>query len=304
MVRALAITPGHVEAILNIMQRLSTILAGRLTDLSTDDLFFGPDIDDSAPSQALPESPRMKDFDNIDLDMGDMMNDDSPVKPKGTTPDFASVSSTASGNNSEFPSTPKRSGSFGRSTSSPSLVQTTPTKTTAQDMQRTHGPPPAAPFRATTPFAGLNAFKNAAYTPRSSSPSTGTTSTPQGSASHNSQEGANSTSQNQQNGANSSSRATTPLSSHSGSSASRNSTSAAQSAGAAKTAPANVLRANSLAAANGQHGNNNTNNGSSNAASGFRASTGHNSGAQSYNNYGSNNNQQGQGLKRPFINNG
>ncbi|KAG9070681.1 DNA repair protein rad52 [Linnemannia hyalina] len=271
---------------------------GTLTDLSADDLFFGPDIDDSAPSQALPESPRMKDFDNIDLDVADMMNDDSPVKPKATTPDFASVSSTTSGNNSGFPSTPKRSGSFGRSTSSPTLVQTTPTKPTAQDMQRTHGPPPAAPFRATTPFAGLNALKNAAYTPKSSSPSTGTATTPQGSASHSNQGGANSTSQNQQNGANNSSRATTPLSSHSGSSASRNPT------GAAKTAPVNVLRANSLAAANGQHRNNNTNNGSNNAASGFRASTGHNPGAQSYNVSGSNNYQQGHGLKRPFINNG
>lgn len=232
------------------------------------------------------------------------MNDDSPVKPKGATTDFASVLSTASGNNSGFPSTPKRSGSFGRSTSSPSLVQTTPTKTTVQDMQRAHGPPPAAPFRATTPFAGLNALKNAAYTSRSSSPSTGAATTSQGSASHNSQGSSNSTSQNQQNGTNSSSRATTPLSSHNGSSASRNPTGAGQPAGTAKTAPANVLRANSLAAANGQHGNNNTNNGSSNAASGFRASTGHNSGAQSYNNYGSNNHQQGQGLKRPFINNG
>ncbi|KAF9146332.1 DNA repair protein rad52 [Mortierella sp. GBA39] len=269
-----------------------------------DDLFFGPDIDDSAPSQALPESPRMKDFDNIDLDVADMMNDDSPVKPKATTPDFASVSSTTSGNNSGFPSTPKRSGSFGRSTSSPSLVQTTPTKPTAQDIQRTHGPPPAAPFRATTPFAGLNALKNAAYTPKSSSPSTGTATTPQGSASHNNQGGANSTSQNVQNGANNSSRATTPLSSHSGSSASRNPTGAAQPSGAAKTAPVNVLRANSLAAANGQHRNNNANNGSNNTASGSRASTGHNSGAQSYNIYGGNNYQQGQGLKRPFINNG
>ncbi|KAG0047085.1 DNA repair protein rad52 [Linnemannia elongata] len=268
-----------------------------------DDLFFGPDIDDSAPSQALPESPRM-DFDNIDLDMGDMMNDDSPVKPKAATPDYASMSSTTSGNNSGFPSTPKRSGSFGRSTSSPSLVQTTPTKTTAQDMQRTHGPPPAAPFRATTPFAGLNALKNAAYTPRSSSPSSGTTATPQGSASHNNQGGANSTSQNQQNGSNNSSRATTPLSSHSGGSASWNPTGAAQPALAAKTAPVNVLRANSLAAANGQHGNNHINHGKNNAASGLRASAAHSSGAQSFNIYGSNSHQQGQGLKRPLINNG
>ncbi|KAF9340816.1 DNA repair protein rad52 [Linnemannia elongata] len=230
-----------------------------------DDLFFGPDIDDSAPSQALPESPRM-DFDNIDLDMGDMMNDDSPVKPKATMSDYASMSSTTSGNNSGFPSTPKRSGSFGRSTSSPSLVQTTPTKTTPQDMQRTHGPPPAAPFRATTPFAGLNALKNAAYTP--------------------------------------SSRATTPLSSHSGGSASWNPTGAAQPALAAKAAPVNVLRANSLAAANGQHGNNHINHGKNNAANGFRASAAHSSGAQSFNIYGSNSHQQGQGLKRPLINNG
>ncbi|KAF9154889.1 DNA repair protein rad52 [Linnemannia schmuckeri] len=248
----------------------------KLIDISTDDLFFGPDIDDSAPSQALPESPRMKDFDNIDLDMGDMMNDDSPIKPKATTPEFAQVSSVTSEANSEFPATPKRSGSFGRSTSSP----------------------------ATTLFAGLNTLKNAAYTSRSSSPSTGITSAPQAFASNNNQGGAHSTSQNQQHGANNGSRATTPLSSHSGSNISRTPTSAAQPASTTKTVSANVLRANSLAAANGQHGNNNANNSNNSAVSGVRASTGHNSGVQSHNLYGNNNHQQGLGLKRPFINNG
>ncbi|KAG0288128.1 DNA repair protein rad52 [Linnemannia gamsii] len=266
-----------------------------------DDLFFGPDIDDSAPSQALPESPRMKDFDNIDLDMGDLMNDDSPVKPKPITSDLAHFSSTTSGSNPGFPATPKRSGSFGRSTSSPSLVQTTPTKTTTQDMQRTHGPPPPAPFRTTTPlsFAGLNAIKNLAYTPRSSSPSTGTTSSPQASASNINQGSTHSTSQNKQNGSNNGSRATTPLSAHNGSNVSRTPTGAAQPAGTAKAAPTNVLRANSLAAANGQHGNNSN----SNASNVFRPSTGHTSGPQSHN-INNNINQQGQGLKRPFINNG
>jgi hypothetical protein len=272
-----------------------------VTDFSTDDLFFGPDIDDSAPSQALPESPRMKDFDNIDLDMGDMMNDDSPVKPRPAPSDLAQVTSTTSGSNPGFPATPKRSGSFGRSTSSPSLVQTTPTKITAQEMQRTHGPPPAAPFRATTPlsFAGLNALKKSAYAPRSSSPSTETTSSPQASASSSHPGSTPSTSQNQQGGANNSSRATTPLNLHSGSNVNRTPTGAVQSASTAKSVPANVLRANSLAAANGQYGNNSNNN----VTNVIRPSTGHNSGPQSHNLYG-NNNQHGQGLKRPFINNG
>ncbi|KAG0369103.1 DNA repair protein rad52 [Mortierella sp. AD032] len=269
-----------------------------LTHISADDLFFGPDIDDSAPSQALPESPRMRDFENIDVDLGDMMNDYSPIKPKATTSDYAAVSNTTSGvNNTGLPATPKRSGSFGRSTSSPSLVQTTPTKKSQQEAQRHHGPPPAAPFRATTPvsFAEHNTLKSFAYAPRQP--------TPQASVSKNDQGGTHSTStsQNQPGGSNNSSRATTPQSSNSGTNISRTTTCTAQSVGAVKTGPTNVLRSNSLAAstsaANGQHRNNNNHN----TTSGFRPSTNHNTSIQAHNIYGNNN---GAGLKRPFINNG
>ncbi|KAF9084851.1 DNA repair protein rad52 [Mortierella sp. AD031] len=189
-----------------------------LTDISTDDLFFGPDLDDTRPSQALPESPRMHDFENIDMDLGDMMTDDSPVKPKPATSNAAQfASNAASGINSGLPATPTRSGSFGRSTSSPSLVQTTPTKATPQAAQRFQGAQSAAPFRATTPisFTGpaLTALKESLSAQKPSSASTATTNTPQTSVSAQNQGSLSSTFQNQHNGAGNNgntSRSTTP----------------------------------------------------------------------------------------------
>ncbi|KAF9197554.1 DNA repair protein rad52 [Haplosporangium sp. Z 27] len=90
-----------------------------------DDLFFGADFEEPRPSQ--PESPRMSDFD-FHVDVMDMMTvDDSPVKPRTSTP------GTDEGSNDVVSATPpslRRSGTFSRSTSSPSVVQTTPTKST------------------------------------------------------------------------------------------------------------------------------------------------------------------------------
>ncbi|KAF9119865.1 DNA repair protein rad52 [Mortierella sp. 14UC] len=267
-----------------------------LTHISTDDLFFGPDLDDSAPSQALPESPRMGDFENLDVDLGDMLNDDSPIKPKATTSNFVAVSSNTLGaSNNGLPATPRRSGSFGRSTSSPSLVQTTPTKKSQQEAQRNQGLPPGAPFRATTPvpFAELNAFKNPAYAPRSASPQALVLNNNQGDTRP------TSTSQNRQSGGNIGSRAQTPQGANDGLNINRTITGAAQSSSMAKAGPADVLRANSLAAstsvAKDQHGNNN------NTSSGYRPPTNYITSGQAHNIYGNNN---GAGLKRPFINNG
>jgi hypothetical protein len=265
------------------------------THTSTDDLFFGPDFDDSAPSQALPESPRMRDFENLDVDLGDMMNDDSPIKPKATTSNFAEDSNSASGtSNNGLPATPRRSGSFGRSTSSPSLVQTTPTKKSQQGAQQNSGPPPAAPFRATTPvsFAELNALKSTAYAPKSPSPKAPMSSNNQGDIRQ------TSTSQDQQNGSIIISRVQIPQSSNGGSSINRTSIGAARFGGTIKTGPTDVLRANSLAlstsAASGQHGNNNS-------STGYRPSANLSTSGQVHNIHGNNN---GAGLKRPFINNG
>ncbi|KAF9907795.1 DNA repair protein rad52 [Linnemannia zychae] len=264
-------------------------------EMDDDDLFFGPDFDDAAPSQALPESPRMRDFENLDVDLGDMMNDDSPTKPKATTSDVAVASSSSSrDSNNGLPATPRRSGSFGRSTSSPSLVQTTPTKKSQEEARRNQGPPPAAPFRATTPvsFAELNALKNTAYAPRSSSPQATMSSNIQGSTRP------TLTTQNQQSGSNIGSRVQTPQSSNGGPKINQTTTGPAQSGGTTKTGPTDILRANSLAAStsvgNGQHGNSNT-------LSGYRPSANHNTSGQAHSTYGNN---SGAGLKRPFINNG
>ncbi|KAI1291467.1 DNA repair protein rad52 [Mortierella claussenii] len=90
----------------------------KVEDEDDDDLFFGADIEDTRASQ--PESPRLSDFD-IEMDVMDMMAYDSPVRPK---------TGTAVAVDGEVSGTPtlKRSGTFSRSTSSPSVVQTTPTK--------------------------------------------------------------------------------------------------------------------------------------------------------------------------------
>ncbi|KAG0355539.1 DNA repair protein rad52 [Podila minutissima] len=87
-----------------------------------DDLFVGADIEDAKIFQA--ESPR---FSDLDFDFtADMIQDDSPEKPRAEPPALVRTS--------YVPSTPENarsksgSGSFSRTVSSPSLVQTTPTK--------------------------------------------------------------------------------------------------------------------------------------------------------------------------------
>ncbi|KAF9113636.1 DNA repair protein rad52 [Mortierella sp. AM989] len=89
-----------------------------------DDQFFGADIEEPRASQ--PESPRMSDFD-FHLDVMEMMAvDDSPVKGKTGTPTDEGESNS-NGSASTRPPSLRRSGTFSRSTSSPSVVQTTPT---------------------------------------------------------------------------------------------------------------------------------------------------------------------------------
>ncbi|KAG0340251.1 DNA repair protein rad52 [Podila horticola] len=90
-----------------------------------DDLFVGADIEDAKIFQA--ESPR---FSDLDFDFtADMIQDDPPEKPRAEPPALVRTS--------YVPSTPENarsksgSGSFSRTVSSPSLVQTTPTKTTS-----------------------------------------------------------------------------------------------------------------------------------------------------------------------------
>ncbi|KAG0057231.1 DNA repair protein rad52 [Gryganskiella cystojenkinii] len=86
---------------------------------------FGLDFDGGRPLQ--PESPRMSDFDDIDMGaMGEMMADDSPVKPK-TNGAVGGIPNPFNTNNVPAPpATLKRQGTFSRSTSSPSL--SSPTK--------------------------------------------------------------------------------------------------------------------------------------------------------------------------------
>ncbi|CAO3574994.1 unnamed protein product [Mortierella alpina] len=102
-------------------QAKSTIVVKGEQEL--DDEFFGPDLEEPRASQ--PESPRISDF---DLEMDDMMADDSPIK--GRAPG-AVIGNAATSSGTGQPATPRRSGSFTRSASSPSVVQTTPTKNTA-----------------------------------------------------------------------------------------------------------------------------------------------------------------------------
>ena len=269
-----------------------------------------------------------------------MMTDDSPIKPKPLAPIDARSSGTTSGTTSDFPATPRRSGSFGRSTSSPSLVQTTPTKANAQGAQRFHGQPPAAPFRATNPMptvsgSTLNALKSFAFAPKSSPPTVSTTTASQSSSSKHHQGAEHSTPQNQQGGANNNSRATTS-NVHSGTSSTSRATAptlnngngairpaagTTQAISVGKTTSNNVLRANSLAAAassmNGSHNisgpvsssaHDPLNQNSSHSGPGFRPTTNYSTAAQPRNAFGGSNHHQGQshgtGLKRPFINNG
>ncbi|KAF9374725.1 hypothetical protein BGX21_004054, partial [Mortierella sp. AD011] len=91
-----------------------------------DDMFFGADFEEPRASQ--PESPRMSDFD-FHMDVMEMMvADDSPVKPATSMPTNNEESNGSAGAGARPPSL-RRSGTFSRSTSSPSIVQTTPTKT-------------------------------------------------------------------------------------------------------------------------------------------------------------------------------
>lgn len=119
-------TPPSLSAA-SLQQPKQTTIAKDEQDL--DDEFFGPDLEEPRASQ--PESPRMSDF---DLEMDDMMADDSPIK--GKAPGAFARDGVATGG-SGLPATPRRTGSFTRSASSPSVVQTTPTKneTAAQRFQ-------------------------------------------------------------------------------------------------------------------------------------------------------------------------
>ncbi|KAG0087837.1 DNA repair protein rad52, partial [Podila epicladia] len=104
-----------------------------------DDLFVGADIEDAKTFQA--ESPR---FSDLDFDFtADMIQDESPEKPRAEPPALVRTS--------YVPSTPENarsksgSGSFSRTVSSPSLVQTTPTKATSSTSggdSVTNVPPP------------------------------------------------------------------------------------------------------------------------------------------------------------------
>ncbi|KAG0033446.1 DNA repair protein rad52 [Podila clonocystis] len=122
-----------------------------------DDLFVGADIEDAKIFQA--ESPR---FSDLDFDFtADMIQDDSPEKPRTEPPALVRTS--------YVPSTPENarsksgSGSFSRTVSSPSLVQTTPTKATPSTSGGDcfkNAPPPqykANPAAKPNPFASSTA---------------------------------------------------------------------------------------------------------------------------------------------------
>ncbi|ORZ20035.1 hypothetical protein BCR41DRAFT_34136 [Lobosporangium transversale] len=102
-----------------------------------DDLFFGADIEDTKASQ--PESPRFSDFD-IEMDTTEIMPEDSPVRMK-------------SGEVSTGTPVLRRSGSLNRSTSSPSLVQTTPTKTSTNPQLFQLQGQKSVPFNMPTPIS-------------------------------------------------------------------------------------------------------------------------------------------------------
>ncbi|KAG0264206.1 DNA repair protein rad52 [Mortierella polycephala] len=101
-----------------------------------DDLFFGADIDDN--KAFIAESSRLSDF---DLDIMDMMADDSPVRVKSAGQNF--LTNNTSNANRTPPA--KLNRTFSRSTSSPSLVQTTLTRL-SPTAQRFQGQQPV-PFK-------------------------------------------------------------------------------------------------------------------------------------------------------------
>ncbi|KAG0326317.1 DNA repair protein rad52 [Dissophora globulifera] len=129
-----------------------------------DDIFFGADIEDTRASQ--PESPRMSEFDNIDMDVLNESIEDSPVKP---------TAGHVTGPDSTGQAVLRRSGSLTRSTSSPVLLHVTPTKATAalQQANNPWAPKSTAASSSSTgamtpvanPFAALNALSSKTRTP-------------------------------------------------------------------------------------------------------------------------------------------
>ncbi|GJJ69534.1 DNA repair and recombination protein RAD52 [Entomortierella parvispora] len=111
-----------------------------------DDDIFGPDFDDAKPLQ--PESPRMSDFD--DMDMGDLLPDDSPIKPK--TEALPSFNTTSD----RLPTTPRRERSFSRVSSSPSLVQSSPTTYNTSRGLSKPGQPPSTHAKPLSSFAMMS----------------------------------------------------------------------------------------------------------------------------------------------------
>ncbi|KAF9576014.1 DNA repair protein rad52 [Mortierella alpina] len=123
---ATTITPAPVSTASFHQPKQTTVVKG---EQELDDEFFGPDLEEPRASQ--PESPRMSEF---DFKMDDMMADDSPIKDRVPG---AAIGNVAASSGTELPATPRRTSSFTRSASSPSVVQTTPTKnaTAAQRFQ-------------------------------------------------------------------------------------------------------------------------------------------------------------------------
>lgn len=132
-----------------------------------DDLFVGADIEDAKVFQA--ESPR---FSDLDFDFTADMIQDSPEKPRTEPPTLVRTS--------YVPSTPENarsksgSGSFSRTVSSPSLVQTTPTKATTSTNGEDSFKVQPLQYRGNFP-ANPNPF-----TPSTSTPTSGQTNVNQG----------------------------------------------------------------------------------------------------------------------------
>ncbi|KAF9368853.1 DNA repair protein rad52 [Podila verticillata] len=132
-----------------------------------DDLFVGADIEDAKIFQA--ESPR---FSDLDFDFTADMIQDSPELPRTEPPTLVRTS--------YVPSTPENarsksgSGSFSRTVSSPSLVQTTPTKATTS----TNG---GDSFKVQPPqYKGKFPAKPNTFTPSTSTSTSGQTNLNQG----------------------------------------------------------------------------------------------------------------------------
>ncbi|KAG9327575.1 hypothetical protein KVV02_003820, partial [Mortierella alpina] len=145
------ITPTPPNTASFHQSKLATVIKG---EQELDDEFFGPDLEEPRASQ--PESPRMSDF---DLEIDDMMAEVSPIK--GRAPG-AVIGNAATSSGTGLPTTPRRTGSFTRSASSPSVVQTTPTKN-ATAAQRFQGqaiePVPFKNMPATSSTSGSMSLK-------------------------------------------------------------------------------------------------------------------------------------------------